>query len=49
MTSPESAKCACGHMVVCHLLSPKKVRKDCTHMGPEGQCPCKIAELQEAS
>lgn len=46
MTTPETALCACGHLVVVHALKPAtkalpKRRGDCTHMGPEGQCLCR--------
>lgn len=44
-TTPESAACACGHMIVVHDLKPAtktlpKRRGRCSHMGPEGPCRC---------
>jgi hypothetical protein len=42
VTTPDTAKCACGHLVSVHQLV---VRKDvhrgrCTHLDQQGQCQC---------
>ncbi len=41
-TTPELARCACGHKILVHHLTPSKKRAWCTHMdGTNGQCQCK--------
>jgi len=43
-TTPEMAKCACGHEVVVHqlIVNSKGTRRGpCTRMGPEGRCECR--------
>jgi len=46
MTTPDTAYCACDHLIASHRRKPAtktlpKRRGDCTHMGPEGPCPCR--------
>lgn len=46
MTTPETARCACGHLILVHEFKPAtktqpKRRGECSHMDERGQCPCK--------
>jgi len=46
MTTPDTARCACDHLIASHALKPAtktlpKRRGECTHMGPEGACQCR--------
>jgi len=44
MTTPDTARCQCGHFVVVHQLivsSKAKRRGPCSHMDGKGQCPCR--------
>lgn len=46
MTTPETATCACGHLVVVHEFKPATKtlpdrRGECSHSDAKGPCPCK--------
>ena len=46
MTTPDTARCACDHLIASHALKPAtktlpKRRGECTHMDSAGQCPCR--------